>query len=58
VSFISTGLLTLPGCDFLFLTISVGPDISVTFPTADRLVSLNNANVIKVAATINRDTMV
>jgi hypothetical protein len=38
VSFISTPEFTLLGIDFLFLTISVGPDCSVILPTAAILV--------------------
>jgi hypothetical protein len=38
VSFISTGEFTAEGSDFLARTISVGPDCSVTRPTAAQLV--------------------
>jgi hypothetical protein len=38
VSFISTGVFTADGNDFLARTISVGPVISVTRPTAAQLV--------------------
>jgi hypothetical protein len=51
VSCISTAELTEPETDFLFLTISVGPVISVTRPTgAAQLVGLIDSNRVAVTS--------